>query len=344
MADSNAQMKCFFVEGENASIKIIDKPVPEIDEVLIKISRAGICLTDLEIMKGYMGFKGVVGHEFVGKVVGPISSPIMGKRICGEINLPCHKCDTCDFKIDNSLGIFHPKNRMSLGRNHCPNRTVLGILNKHGTYAEYLTLPQSNCHLVPDDLSDAEATFIEPIAAAFRPWEQGSISDGMSVCVIGDGRLGLLCAVVAAFKGNPITMIGKHEDKMKLLPKDVNQILLSDSTQTDFSRRFDVVIECSGHASGFALANAIIKPMGTIVLKTTVHDVSTRTLSNLIVIDEVNVVGSRCGPFPDAIQLLKEKFFDVTTLIHAEFNLSEVEEAIKKASEKGILKVHLLMS
>lgn len=300
-----------------------DYPVPEPreNEALIRVTCAGICNTDLEIVKGYMNSKGVPGHEFVGVVERCWNQALEGKRVVGEINLSCRNCPLCKGGL----------------RNHCPNRSVLGILGKDGAFADYVTLPIENLHLVPDSVPDEEAVFVEPLAAAFEILEQVKIGAGDRVCILGDGNLGLLAAQVVSLTGCALVVGGGHKEKLSILERrGIETILSSDITE----REFDCVIDCTGSPSGVESAMKLVRPKGTIVLKTTVAKRDNIDM-NVIVIDEITLVGSRCGPFEPAIQALKVKTVDVLPLISRTFPLSEGVEAFNFASGKGILKVLL---
>jgi threonine dehydrogenase-like Zn-dependent dehydrogenase len=287
---------------------------------LVKVHLAGICSTDLQIFKGYMGFRGVPGHEFVGAVsAGP--NDWLGKRVVGEINFGCGRCDSC---------------RRELSR-HCPNRTVMGILNADGAFAEYVSIPVANLHAVPENVSDEEAVFTEPLAAACEILEQVQINPGDDVLVLGDGKLGNLCAQVLRLTGANVTALGKHEEKLKLIKSTgVRTILLSDWKP----RLFDVVVEATGSASGLELALGAVRPRGTLVLKSTIaghHQVSLAP----VVINEINVIGSRCGLFPPALEALEEKSVSVTPLIEKVYSLTEGVAAVAHAARQGARKVLL---
>lgn len=300
-----------------------DYPIPEPreNEALIRVTCAGICNTDLEIVKGYMNFRGVPGHEFVGVVERCGNKVLEGKRVVGEINLSCGNCLYCKSGL----------------RNHCPNRSVLGILGRDGAFADYVTLPIGNLHLVPDSVSDEAAVFVEPLAAAFEILEQVGIGAEDMVCVLGDGKLGLLTAQVVSLTGCALVVGGRHKEKLSILERrGIETILSSDITE----REFDCVIDCTGSPSGVESAMKLVRPKGTIVLKTTVAKRDNIDM-NTIVIDEITLVGSRCGPFEPAIQALKVKTVDVLPLISRTFPLSEGVEAFNFASGKGILKVLL---
>src|SRR6266700_2460125 len=311
-------------------------PLPDLQsgEALIRVVLAGICNTDLEITRGYLAFQGVLGHEFVGIVEavheGPgSSSPVflIGKRVVGEINAACHRsnCPYCQRGMPT----------------HCPNRTTLGILNRDGAFAEYLTLPVANLHLVPDNVSDEEAVFVEPLAANVEMLEQVHVKPTDSVVILGDGKMGQLAAQVLALSGSEVMMVGKHEEKLALAAKHgVHTLLLDDphSFTLENRRRVDIVVECSGSAQGLALALRLVRPRGTIILKSTVADKSTLDLAP-IVIDEVRVQGSRCGPFAPALRALSQHRIDVQPLISARFSLDEGLAAFEHAAQPGVLKV-----
>ncbi len=311
-------------------------PQPDLQsgEALIRVLMAGICNTDLEITRGYLAFQGVLGHEFVGIVEavheGPGASPptyLIGKRVVGEINAACHRsnCPYCQRGMPT----------------HCPNRTTLGILNRDGAFAEYLTLPVANLHLVPDNVSDEEAVFVEPLAANFEMLEQVHLKPTDSVVILGDGKMGQLAAQVLALSGCEVMMVGKHEEKLALAEKrGVHSYVLDDATSFTLEnrRRVDVVVECSGSAQGLEMALRLVKPRGTLILKSTVAE---KTLMHLapIVIDEIRVQGSRCGPFAPALRALSQKLVDVRSLISAEYTLEEGLAAFQYAAQTGVLKV-----
>ena len=309
-------------------------PTPIEGEALIRILLTGICNTDLEIVRGYMGFEGILGHEFVGMVEEildtsgiPSASSLVGKRVVGEINAACHRPD-CPYCQQNMP-------------THCPNRTTLGIVNRNGAFAEYLTLPVENLHLVPDNVSNEEAVFVEPLAANFEMLEQVHIKPTDRVIVLGDGKMGQLAAQVLALTGCEVTMIGKHEEKLELAARRGVQTRLLQDVGVQFitpASRVDLIVECTGSAQGLELAMRLVRPRGTIILKSTVADKSTLHLAP-IVIDEIRVQGSRCGPFAPALRALSQHSVDVCSLISATFSLDEGLEAFKCAGEKGVLKV-----
>ena len=300
----------------------VDVPEPQAEEALIRVRRAGVCSTDLEIVKGYMGFEGTLGHELVGEVVGATDASWMGARVTGEINLSCARCERC---------------LAGLGR-HCPSRTVLGILGKDGCFAEYVTLPLRNLHRVPDELSDALAVFAEPLAAAYEILEQIRIAPGDRVAILGDGKLGSLIAMVLQQTGAEVVVVGRHAHKLeRLAPLGLRTALADDAIDGDF----DVVVEATGSAPGFERARSLLRPRGTLVLKSTDHGKLELDAAPLV-IDEITVVGSRCGPFPPALRALAEGRIDPTPLIEDSFALTDGVQALEKAAERGVRKVQLV--
>jgi threonine dehydrogenase-like Zn-dependent dehydrogenase len=287
---------------------------------LIKVHLAGICSTDLQIFKGYMNFRGVPGHEFVGSVVeGP--RELVNKRVVGEINFACGRCVYCD---------------RGLGR-HCPSRRVMGILNADGAFAEHASVPVANLHAVPSSVSDEEAVFTEPLAAAFEILEQVQVNPGDEVLVLGDGKLGNLCAQALRLTGARVTALGKHEDKLKLIKRfGIRTMLLNDWQP----KPFDVVVEATGSASGLEQAMRAVRPRGTLVLKSTIAGEHTVSLAPLV-INEVTVVGSRCGVFTPALEALSEKSVSVTPMIEKLYPLSEGVEAVAHAGKPGARKILL---
>lgn len=339
--DIPATMKAFVVDADGKGVVRDDVPVPvpRDGEALVRVLRAGICNTDIELMRGYKGgFTGILGHEFVGEVVVASSAPeIVGKRVCGELNVSCNSCGIC------SRG-------GSLARNHCSRRSVLGILNHDGTYAEFLTLPVSNLHVVPDSISNEAAVFVEPLAAAFRVVEQGLVQPEHRVCVQGDGKLGLLVAEVLARQGfspKPV-LIGRHTDKMALLgdlvqAREASSPEESDALVAELAGSFDVVVEATGTPLGLTSAASLVLPMGTVVLKSTCASPATIDTSPLVV-RELKVVGSRCGPFPEAVALLASRDLDVQKYVSAVFPLGNADKALEMAGTRGCLKVQLAVA
>ncbi len=297
-------------------------PTPRPGEVLVRVVRAGICETDLQLIKGYMGFRGVLGHEFVGIAE---SGPLAGRRVVGEINCACWSCETCRRGLPT----------------HCPERTVLGILNHDGAFADAIAVPQRNLHVVPDALSDDVAVFTEPVAAAFQIPAQLSIARTDRVAVLGDGRLGNLCAQVLADLTEHVLVVGKHPEKLALLAsKGIRTAMLDD---VPMDRMADIVVDVTGSESGLPTALQLVRPRGTIVLKTTVAGAQTLAWAPLV-IDEITVVGSRCGPFDRALDALERGTVDVAPLISARFSLSQGVEALDHARTQPVLKVLLDVS
>ena len=297
-------------------------PTPKVDDgmALVHVLLAGICSTDLQIFKGYMGFQGIPGHEFIGEVSeGP--AEMVGKRVAGEINFACGHCKFC---------------LQGLGR-HCPERKVMGILGADGSFAEYMGVPVQNLHLVPENLSNEEAVFTEPLAAAFEMLEQIQFNPTDDVLVLGDGKLGLLCAQVLRLTGAHVSLLGKHENKVSLLKgMGLHTIMLSDWKP----RQFDIVVEATGSSSGLKMALETVRPRGTLVLKSTLAEPHTLSLA-LVVINEITVVGSRCGLFLPALQALAKKEVEVTPLIDGIYSLNDGAQAVAHAARPGALKVML---
>ncbi len=294
-------------------------PHPRKDEALIKVTHAGICNTDFEITKGYIKFQGILGHEFVGIVEKCNVKNLIGKRVVGEINIGCGACSYCKKKMQN----------------HCPVRSVLGILNKDGVFSEYITLPVKNLHLVPDSVSDEEAVFVEPLAAAFEITRQVDIMPYGKVCVLGDGKLGLLVGQVLSLTNCDLVVVGKHKDKLSILKRrGIKTALVSNFNK----REFDVVVDCTGSSSGMETALKIVKPQGKIIIKTTIAEKRAVDL-NRVVVNELALIGSRCGPFPPAIKAIETKKVDVHPLISKTFSLEDGIKAFKYALRKGVLKV-----
>ena len=294
-------------------------PQPPPGEVCIRTTLAGICNTDLEILHGYADFQGVLGHEFVGVVAQAEDPALLGQRVVGEINVSCGLCPTC-----------------RAGRpTHCPQRTALGIRGRDGVFAEYFCLPARNLHLVPDGIPDEAAVFTEPLAAACEILDQVHVQPTDRVVVLGDGKLGLLVAQVLALIGNDLTVIGRHPEKLAILAARGISTWLEDA---GFTGSADLVVECTGQSGGFQVAQRLVRPRGTLVLKSTYHGLVQADLSRLVV-DEIHVVGSRCGPFPTALRLLAGNLVDVKSLIAAVYPLDEAEAAFEHARQPGTLKV-----
>jgi threonine dehydrogenase-like Zn-dependent dehydrogenase len=297
-------------------------PTPGGDEVLVRVICAGICETDLQLIKGYMGFRGVLGHEFVGVAE---SGPMAGRRVVGEINCACWTCETCRRGFNT----------------HCPNRTVIGILNHDGAFADLIAVPQRNLHAVPDALPDEIAVFTEPVAAAFQIPSQIPIRATDRIIVLGDGRLGNLCAQVLARLSTHVTVLGKHPQKLTLLKTfGLATALVSDPIDAHSA---DIVVDCTGSETGLPAALRLVRPRGTIVLKTTVAGTQTLAWAPFV-IDEVTLVGSRCGPFDRALAALERGEVSVRPLISGRFDLDKGLEGLERAQAKSVLKVLLNVS
>ncbi len=297
-------------------------PQPTPGEALIRVHLAGICNTDLELHRGYMNFSGVPGHEFVGTVISANEAPEWeGRRVVGDINAACRRCPTC----------------LSGRPMHCPNRTTLGIQGRDGAFAEYLVLPIANLYEVPDSLSDDVAVFTEPLAAACEIPEQVHVHPTDRVIVIGDGKLGILCAQVLALTGCNLTVLGRHPHKLDIL-KQMGVKVSRDPASIPHNA--DIVVEATGNPGGYAVACDLVRPRGTIVLKST-YQGSTHVNLSVQVVDEITVIGSRCGPFAPALRLLEAQRVKVTSLINARYSLSEAATAFEHAAQPGILKVLL---
>lgn len=307
-------------DGELKLVRDYPMPLVPAGEALVRVKRAGICNTDLEILKGYHNYHGVLGHEFVGVVE---SGERRGERVVGEINAYCGACPTC------ARGDV----------THCPHRTTLGIRGRDGAFAEYLTLPARNLHRVPANVSDEQAVFVEPLAAACEITERAHIRPTDRVCVIGDGKLGLLCAQVLRLTGCDLLAIGRHEDKLALL----RACGIATTTDADAVREpFDVVVDSTGNAGGLELARKLTRPRGTLVLKSTFHGAQEIAFAPFVV-DEIAILGSRCGPFPPALRLLERDLVDVESMLDMEFSLTRGLDAFARAQAKGALKVQVVM-
>lgn len=295
------------------------RPKPDDGAVLVRVLRAGICDTDLQILRGYMRFRGILGHEFVGVAEG---GTYHRQRVVGEINCACARCELC----------------MGGLANHCPDRSVLGILGHDGAFADYLTLPERNLHVVPPEISVDEAVFVEPLAAAFQIARQVSLDKRTRAAVLGDGKLGYLVAQVLKLHGCQVLVVGKHAENLRTIER-----LGIGTEQLDQLRRvreFSLVVDCTGSPTGLPTALELVRPRGTIVLKTTTADANEIRLAPLV-IDEVTVVGSRCGPFATAIESLRTKKIEVSAIIDDVYALSDVAAAVDAARRPGARKILL---
>ncbi|HVO25819.1 MAG TPA: alcohol dehydrogenase catalytic domain-containing protein [Candidatus Margulisiibacteriota bacterium] len=307
---------------DGAAARVVERPEPACTAgmALVRVVRAGICNTDLELIKGYMDFRGVLGHEFTGTVEdGP--AEWRGKRVVGEINFGCGGCTNC---------------RRGLQR-HCPTRRVMGIQNADGAFAEYVAVPVANLHAVPESVDDDIAVFTEPLAAAFEILEQIHVQPGTECVVLGDGKLGLLVAQVLFQAGAEVLAVGQHPDKLHIMrARGIATVLAADWNH----RPAALVVEATGSAEGLAAAIAATRPRGTLVLKSTVAHPTRLTLAPLV-INEITVVGSRCGSFAPALRALETGSIDVRSLIAARRPLQEAADALRLAATPGVLKVLL---
>lgn len=298
------------------------KPSPQKGEALIKVNTIGICNTDYEITKGYMGYKGVLGHEFTGVVeeINADDKSLLNKRVVGEINCGCGGCEWCNQGLER----------------HCPNRSTLGIWQREGCFAEYVCLPVKNLLEIPENVSDEEAVFTEPLAAALEILEQIHIPPYKKIAVLGDGKLGLMIALALNAAGLDLILIGKHENKLEIAKKQgVKTKLLSD---VEIKKEYDFVVEATGSISGFETSLALTKPRGTLILKSTIAASKEFNFAP-VVVDEITIVGSRCGQFAPALRLLESGRIDVKPLISDIFELDESIAAFERNKEKSSIKV-----
>lgn len=298
-------------------------PAPRPGEAVVRPRLGGVCATDLELVRGYMGFEGVLGHEWVGVVE---SSPLpdqIGRRVVGDINCACGRCPTC-----------------LAGRpTHCPHRTVVGIVGRDGAFADRLSIPANNLHFVPDEVPDEAAVFVEPLAAALEILEQVHVRPSDRIAVLGTGRLGQLCARVLALTGARVVGVGRRDAPLGRLPAGIERARVDDLGD----ERFDVVVDCTGSAEGLVEATRRVRPRGTLVLKTTVHEQRTPPATPWV-LDEITLVGSRCGPFAPALRLLASGAVDPRPLIDLRLPLADGVEALARAATPDVLKVVLEIS
>lgn len=303
------------------AVRRLPKPRRPAGFALIRLLRGGICNTDLELQRGYYGFSGVPGHEFVGEVVEADTSALVGRRVVGEINLNCGACDWCE---------------RGLGR-HCPQRSVLGIVKHPGAFRELLTLPERNLHVVPDSVTTDEAVFVEPLGAACEILDQVRIPRGERVAVLGDGKLGLLIAQVLHAHGARVHQFGRHRAKLRISEAAGVAVELAKKLPRS---AFDFVVDATGSPEGLRQAVAMTRPRGTLILKSTVHGLVPVDTAPIIV-NELTLVGSRCGRFEPALKLLRTGRVNVSGMIADRFPLSQAPQAFARAAEKGVLKVLL---
>jgi len=311
-------MKALWLENNQLDLREVPEPEKN-GEALIRIRTAGICSTDLELVKGYYPFTGIPGHEFVGEVVSAEDASWVGQRVVGDINVSCGHCEQC----------------LNGRTSHCESRTVLGITKRNGIFSEFTSLPLSNLHLVPASVPDEMAVFTEPLAAALEIQQQVHVQPTDRVLVVGAGRLGQLIAQTLALTGCDLHVVARHNYQQKILTDRGIAIIAEEDVQP---WRWDIVVEVTGSPDGFFLARQAIRPRGTLVLKSTYKGEMSVNFSS-IVVDEVNIVGSRCGPFAPALRLMEKGEVDPSVLIAAEYELEEALTAFERAAQPGVLKV-----
>jgi threonine dehydrogenase-like Zn-dependent dehydrogenase len=315
-------MLAVHLENGVVSVREVPAPVPAAGFALLRMIAAGICNTDLELQRGYYGFVGTPGHEFVGEVVRAAGPGLVGRRVTGEINLACTDCEWC---------------RKGLGR-HCPNRSVLGIVRHPGAFAGFLTLPERNLHLLPEDLPVERAVFVEPLAAACEILDQVAIPCGETIAVLGDGKLGLLVAMVLRVHGYAVHLFGRHTGKLAIAARAGVQTALS--AEAVPACEYNWVVDATGSADGLRQAVSMTRPRGTVILKSTLHGaVAIDTAA--VIVNEVTLVGSRCGRFEAALPLLEHGLIPVEDMLTARYPLREAPRAFAHAAERGAVKVLL---
>jgi len=312
------------VHLENRRVQVQNARRPQRPKgfALIRLLTGGICNTDLELQRGYYGFRGTPGHEFVGEVVAADNPQLLARRVVGEINLACGKCDWC---------------RKGLGR-HCPARSVLGIVKHAGAFREFLTLPEVNLHVVPNSISNESAVFVEPLAAACEILDQVAIPDRAEIAVLGDGKLGLLIAQVLKASGKNVHLYGHHRSKLRIAERAGVDVTVAKRTLP--SSAYDWVVEATGSQAGLQQAIKMTRPRGTVFLKSTVHGV-VRIDTVQIVVNEITLVGSRCGRFEPALTLLQSRKINVVDMISESMPLAQATRAFARAADPGVLKVLL---
>jgi threonine dehydrogenase-like Zn-dependent dehydrogenase len=318
--EPNLTMRALLLDKDLQIVEDHPTPEPAPGEALIRVHIAGVCNTDLELVQGYRQFQGIPGHEFVGVIErAPGAEPWEGRRVVGDINAACGQCPTC-----------------KAGRpTHCPNRTTLGIAGRSGAFAEYLKLPIGNLYPVPESIPDEIAVFAEPLAAACEILEQIHVRPTDRALVLGDGKLGLLCAQVLALTGCDLIVVGHHEAKLNILTqRGIHTTVNGDS----LAKSADLVVEATGHPDGYTAARRLVRPRGTIVLKSTYHG-SVEADLTMAAVDEITLVGSRCGPFAPALRLLEQRSVDVIRLVHARYRLADAVAAFEHAAQPETLKV-----
>ena len=311
-------MRALWLENNKISMRDIPQ-LRKPGEALIKIRKAGVCSTDLELVKGYYPYTGILGHEFVGEIVDAENAFWIGQRVVGEINVVCNQCEQC----------------LSGRHTHCEHRTVLGIVNRDGAFAEFTNLPITNLHRVPASVPDEMAVFTEPLAAALEIQQQIQIRPTDRVLLVGAGRLGQLIAQTLALTGCDLRVVARHAHQQNLLEARAIRVITEEEIQPG---RWDVVVEATGSPAGFSQARKAVRPRGTLVLKSTYKGELNVNFS-AIVVDEINIIGSRCGPFEPALRLMESRQVNPTDLIADEFKLEDALKAFEHAAETGVLKV-----
>jgi alcohol dehydrogenase len=316
-------MRAVYLESGRVEVRDFPVPARQPGYALIRLLTGGICNTDLELQRGYYGFSGIPGHEFVGEVAACDAPELLGKRVVGEINLGCRKaeCTWCSVRTEH----------------HCPDRTVLGIVKHPGAFQEFFTLPESNLHVVPDSIPTEIAVFTEPLAAACRILEQVRIERGEKVAVLGDGKLGLLIAQALQVHGAHVHQYGRHAEKLAIAERV--GVKVRDSREVPRAA-YRWVVDATGSPEGLKTVIAMTEPEGVVILKSTVHGEVPLDMAPVIV-DEITLVGSRCGPFPRALELLEQGKIDVRSMISGEMPLEKAPEAFARAAQKGVMKVLL---
>lgn len=317
-------MKAVIFDETLKYVEDYEKPTPKKGEALIKVTYGGVCNTDKEITKGYMGYKGILGHEFTGVVeeINDEDKTFLGKRVVGEINLGCKNCEWCAKDLER----------------HCPNRSTLGILTKDGCFAEYVTLPLSNLIEIPENVPDEQAVFVEPLAAGLEILEQMHIQPCQKVMVLGDGKLGLLTALALNACGLDVLIVGKHQNKLDIAKNQgVKTQLLNEFEQAP---KFDVVVEATGSITGFETSVSCVKPRGTLVLKSTIAASKELNLAP-IVINEITILGSRCGRFEPAMRLIASGKIDFSQMISKIYPIEQAVEAFDANNAKDTIKILL---
>jgi len=305
-------MKCLYFDGELTYREDYPKPKPEKGQALIKIELASVCNTDKEILRGYKNFTGILGHEFVGVVEECEDENLIGKRVVGEINIGCNQCDFCQKGYPN----------------HCRNRKILGMHDMDGAFADYTVLPITNLHLVPDNVSSMEAVFAEPLAAALQIAERVHIKPTDKVAIVGDGKLGQLIAQAISLTACDLTVIGKHSNKLELLKDKAKTILLDEANMENY---FDIVIDCTGNDQGLIYSQNIVKAMGNIILKSTYNKEALLNPTGWVV-NELSVIGTRCGPLDAALRLMERKLVSLDRLVSGVYSLKEYEDAFSPSN------------